>query len=183
VENYHVAWALQELADLLDLTGESPFKSRAYRIAARRIESLTDDLAELYREGRLTEIDGIGKSIAQQIGEYLETGTISLAQQLKAELPAGLFSILTVPGLGPRRVGQLYAELGITSLAELEQAAKERRIRRLKGLGVKVEDAILAGIARIANSESSGRMILNMASEQAAILRERLARHPLVSAV
>ncbi|NLY55837.1 MAG: DNA polymerase/3'-5' exonuclease PolX [Firmicutes bacterium] len=183
MENYHVAWALQELADLLDLTGESPFKSRAYRIAARRIESLTDDLAELYREGRLTEIDGIGKSIAQQIGEYLETGTISLAQQLKAELPAGLFSILTVPGLGPRRVGQLYAELGITSLAELEQAAKERRIRRLKGLGVKVEDAILAGIARIANSESSGRMLLNMASEQAAILRERLARHPLVSAV
>ncbi len=183
MENFQVAWALQELADLLDLTGANSFKSRAYRIAARRIESLTTDITVLYQEGRLTEIDGIGKAIAQKIGEYIETGAISAAQQLKRELPAGLFSILSVPGVGPRRAGQLYAELGITSLEELEKAAKQHKIRRLKGMGVKVEDSILAGIARITNSEAPSRMLLNLAQEHAEILKQRLARYPAVTAV
>ncbi|MBO8126838.1 MAG: DNA polymerase/3'-5' exonuclease PolX [Firmicutes bacterium] len=183
MKNYEVAWALQELADLLDLTGENSFKSRAYRVAARRIQALPKDISDLYREGRLTEIDGIGTAIAQKIGELLTTGEISLAQRLREQIPAGLFDVLTVPGVGPKRAYQFYRELGIDSLSKLKEAAKERKLRRLKGMGSKIESTVLAGIERIENPEKKRRLLLNTADYYGCLFKDRLAQHPQVTEV
>lgn len=180
MKNFEIAWALQELADLLDLSGENPFKTRAYRMAARRIEGLSEDVAKLYTQGRLTEIDGIGEAIAKKVGELLTSGQIGLSQRLKQEIPPGLFEVLAIPGVGPKRAHLFHRELGINSVEELKSAAKKRLLRNLKGLGNKAEAAILAGIRRLEDPESAGRMPLMIAQDYANLLKNRLQRAPEV---
>lgn len=98
MKNYEIAWILLEYADLLDLTGENPFKARAYRRAARQLEQLSQPVTELNRQGRLTEINGVGSTISNQIAELLATGSIAAMESLKKQVPSGLFTVLTVPG-------------------------------------------------------------------------------------
>lgn len=145
--NRDVANVLYEIAQLLEIQGVA-FKPRAYQRAAMNIEALGEDIEQVVREGRLDEIPGVGKAIAEKVTTFLETGKLAYLDQLRKELPKGLVELLTVPGVGPKSALRLEKELGIHSLKELESAAKAGRIRALKGFGEKSEREILDGIAQ-----------------------------------
>jgi len=144
--NYQVAWLLEEIGDLLEIKGEDPFKVRAYRRAAQVLRGWAEEVAQVAREGRLTEIPGVGKALAGKIEEILATGTCRALERLRQEVPPGLRQMLDIPGVGGRTVGIIWRALGITTVAELEAAAREHRLRTIRGLGAKKEEAILHGI-------------------------------------
>ena len=145
MKNAEVAKILYEIADLLEIEGVE-FKPRAYRKAAQNIESLSVDIEDLYRRGELEKIPGVGKSIAEKIKEYLETGKVKKLEELRQKIPVDIKSLSAVEGLGPRMIKILYEKLGVKNLDDLERVAKERRIRRLKGFGEKIERKILENI-------------------------------------
>jgi len=160
MSNAKIAAILYEIADLLELKGVE-FKPRAYRRAARSIETLGRDITDYYKENKLEEIPGVGKAIAKKIREIIETGELNYLKQLREELPAGLLQLMEIPEIGPKTAMRLYKELKITNLHELKKAAEEHRIRRLKGFGEKSEENILKGIRII--EQRSGRMLLGYA--------------------
>jgi DNA polymerase (family 10) len=133
----------------LDIKGENPFKVRAYEKAALVVESLSEPIEKVYREGRLTEIPGIGKSIAEKIAELIETGRLSYLEELEASIPAGVVELLKIPEVGPKTAWLVYEKLGIKSIEEMEKAAREGKLRQLPGLGPKTEENILKGIERL----------------------------------
>jgi DNA polymerase (family 10) len=140
--NAKVANVLREIAELFALK-EEYFKSRAYQKASQRIESLTDDIAEVYESGKLQEIQGIGKGIAAVIGEYLSTGTSSRLKTLQELFPAGVLELISVESIGPKIAMRLYEELGITSIKQLDEALHLGKIANLKGFGRKSEERLL----------------------------------------
>lgn len=142
-----------EIGDLLEIKGESSFKVRAYRQAARTIEKLPASLEAWAAEQRLEEISGIGKALAAKINEMLNTGQSTYLERLQQEIPAGLREMLLIPGLGIKSVRTIYEGLRITSLEELEKAAREREIRKLPGLGSKTELNILRGLEMLRAQE------------------------------
>lgn len=146
MKNLQLSWILREIADLLELKGDNPFKIRAYRNAAHQVEHLPIDIGELGAEGRLREIRGIGPALEKKIDEWLSTGQMTYYNKLREEVPPGLLDLLTIPGLGPRLVVTLHRELGIESIDDLETAARGRKVRQVKGIGGKTEMAILRGI-------------------------------------
>ncbi len=160
MKNQEIATIFYEIADMLDIKSDN-FKQRAYRFAARIIEELPEDLEKIWQRRGLTEIQGIGKAIADKIEEYFKTGEISLHKRLRSEIPQGVLDMLAVPGMGPKKVGFLYREVGISSLEQLEKAAKERRLRRLRGFGEKTEKNIIKGIEML--KRTKGRMLLGEA--------------------
>lgn len=139
---------LYEIGDLLELRAENRFKILAYRKAARSIESLREDIVQVCREGRLESIPGVGKAIAEKVEEYLRTGKIEAYDDLLSKTPHGLAELLQISGLGPKTIFLLHDKLGITSLDDLEKAAKEHRIRRLPRMGPTSETNILKSIER-----------------------------------
>ena len=145
--NQQIAQKFYKTADLLEIMGENPFRVRAYRNAARTIESLGRDLSEMVAQGEdLTKLPGIGKDLAQKIQEIIETGTFQKLKELEEEVPPGLIELLKVEGLGPKRIKTLYDTLGITSLEELREAAQKGEISKLPGFGKKLEQTILKGV-------------------------------------
>jgi DNA polymerase (family X) len=148
VKNREVAGLLYEMAELLELHAENRFKIIAFSKAARAIESLPEDISLVCREKRLQSIPGVGKAIAQKVEEYLKTGQIEAHQELLAKTPPGLVKLLQISGLGPKTVFMLHEKLNITNLEELENAAKEHRIRRLPRMGPTREANILKSIER-----------------------------------
>ncbi len=145
--NQQIAQKFYKTADLLEIMGENPFRVRAYRNAARTIESLGRDLSEMVAQGEeLTKLPGIGKDLAGKIREIIETGTFSKLKELEAKVPPGLIELLKVEGLGPKRIKTLYDTLGITSLEELREAAAKGQISALPGFGKKLEQTILKGV-------------------------------------
>ena len=140
--NAEVAATLEQIADLLEYQGENPFRVRAYRNAARTVGRLVESLAELRGRGELTEIEGIGADLAGKIATLLDTGSVPLLVDLRAVVPGVVFELMRVPGLGPKKVKLLVDELGIDSLAALDQACREGRVRGVKGFGAKTEAAI-----------------------------------------
>lgn len=144
MNNEQLASHFRELADLLELAGENPFKIRAYRGAVRTLRTetraMTDRLAEA--EEDLTALPGIGKELAAKIAELVETGRLQALDKARSALPEGLPALLRLEGLGPKKVRRLYDELGIDSLESLEQAINDGKIRQLKGFGEKSEQAI-----------------------------------------
>ena len=146
MENVDIAERLEHMGTLLQLTGANPFKSRAYDRAARTIRSLTEDVAELAREGKVGELKGIGDSIKTFITQTLENGESDDFKELSEKVPEGLFEILKLPGVGPKKVQKLWEELGITSLAELSYACNENRLVELKGFGKKSQAKITEAI-------------------------------------
>ncbi len=141
------AKVLEEIAVLLELKGENPFKSRAYYGAARIVEMIgEEELKRLVLEDKLKEVKGIGAAIDEKLKELILTGSLPYYDELKESVPAGLLDILKVPGLGPRKVRSLFEMLEITTLAELEYACRENRLVKLKGFGQKSQDNILEGI-------------------------------------
>ncbi|MFA5182417.1 MAG: DNA polymerase/3'-5' exonuclease PolX [Syntrophales bacterium] len=137
---------LDELALLLEMKGENPFKSRAYVNAARSLEALDDDLDHVVREGRLATIKGVGEAISKKIAELATTGELKYYDDLKVAIPAGHFEMLKIPGLGPKKIHNLYERLGIETIGELEYACQENRLLDLPGFGSKTQKKILAGI-------------------------------------
>ncbi len=146
MDRVEIADVLREIGVMLELRGENAFKVRAYSSGARALENLEEDLGVLIAEERLDQVSGIGKALAEKIVRLHETGELPLYLELKASLPAGLFDMLEVPGLGPKKIKAIYSELGITTLEELSAACSEGRVSALEGFGKKSEEKILSGI-------------------------------------
>jgi histidinol phosphatase-like PHP family hydrolase len=146
--NEAVAALLREYAELLVMTGGDQFRARNYEKAAKAVAGYPDDIGAL-PDSALTQISGVGSSIAGKIAEYRRTGTIAALDELRAQLPPGVLEIAKVPGLGPKKALQLSRDLGIASVADLEDAVRLGRLRRLSGFGGKTEERILRGITVI----------------------------------
>ena len=174
MKNQEVARILYEIADLLEIQGIE-FKPRAYRKAAQNIEGLGMDIEDLYKEGKLESVPGVGKSIAKKIEEYLKTGRVKKLEELKKEIPVDIESLMEVEGLGPKMIKVLYEKLGVKNLDDLEKVAKEKRIRHLKGFGEKTELKILEGI-EIARQRQH-RFILGYVLPEAKRIVEKLKPH------
>ncbi|HVO77478.1 MAG TPA: DNA polymerase/3'-5' exonuclease PolX [Methanomassiliicoccales archaeon] len=160
MRNAEVASIFYQIADLLDLEGVQ-FKPTAYRKAARSIESLSEDIADVRKRGELRKVPGVGEAIEKKIEEIVDTGHLAYLDELKEEYPAGLLQVMSVPDIGPKTAVRLYKELKVTNLADLKKAAQEHRIRELKGFGEKSEQSILHGIEIL--ERRSGRMLLGYA--------------------
>lgn len=159
MKNKEVAEQFYLIAQLLSLTDENPFKIRAYEKAAQVIESLPDAVEELAKNAeKLASIPGVGKSIAEKIVEYLNTGKIQRLEELKSKFPDGVLEMLKIPGLGPKRVRLLYEKLGIQDVQTLKEYAKKHMLRSLPGFGDKVEQNIIEGIELL--SVSGQRLLL-----------------------
>jgi DNA polymerase (family 10) len=152
VDNRQVEATLNEIAQILQLKGTNAFKIRAYENAARSIAQLQEDVNVLVAEKRLKKVRGVGKSIQEKVTELVETGELTYLEELREGIPQGLFEVLKVPGLGPKKVKALWDELGVTTLEELKTACDEHRIEGLKGFGKKSEENILKGLANLARA-------------------------------
>ena len=144
-----IARTLDKIGVYLELKGENPFKIRAYTNAARAIENLGEDLSALIEENRLNTIKGVGKALAEKIEILVKTGDLPYVRELEESIPAGLIRMLSVQGLGPRKVRVLHQKLGITTIGELEYACVENRLLPLKGFGEKSQKNILEGITHL----------------------------------
>ncbi|MBI4320267.1 MAG: DNA polymerase/3'-5' exonuclease PolX [Chloroflexi bacterium] len=161
MRNKEIAELLESIANLLELKGESIFRIRAYREAARRIESLPEDIAKVQEEGRLESIPGVGESIAAKIDEYLRAGHLRYLEELQGQVAPGLAELLQVPGIGPRRALTIFSNLGVSSIADLKRAAREHRLCKLPGVQEKSEQKILREIERL--QQRSRRLLLGVA--------------------
>ena len=139
---------LTDIATLLELKGENPFKTRAYQNAARAIGTLEEPLDKLIAENRLAGVRGIGDAINKKVIELVTTGKLGYYEDLKASIPAGFREMLTIPGLGPKKIKALHDHLKIDSVEKLEQACKEGKVAALKGFGEKTQTNICDGITR-----------------------------------
>ena len=148
MKNREIARMFEDIADILEIKEGNPFKIRAYRRAALNLQGFTRDLEELSHK-ELLDIPGVGEDLAAKIEEYLGTGAMSSYEQLKGEVPAGLFALLAVPGLGPKTAKTIYDSTGVASLEELERAAAEHRLAGIRGIQQKTEENILKGIAAV----------------------------------
>jgi DNA polymerase (family 10) len=142
MKNAEVAKVFQDIADLLELKGENPFKIRAYQRAVFSLEHLPQEVEELVGEGRLREVPGVGEAIAKKITELVTTGRLKYYEELKAEFPPGISALLEVPGIGPKTAMRLGKELDIKSLDELEAAIAEGKVASLPRLGEKTAENI-----------------------------------------
>jgi DNA polymerase (family 10) len=146
MDKHQVAAVLDEIGTLLELQGESPFRCNAYHNGARAIEQLEEDLATVVREGRLSSVPGIGDTLREKITTLVTTGRLPFYDDLRKKTPPGLFDILRIQGLGPKRVKTLYDKLQIDTLDKLAQACETGRVASLKGFGEKTQARILDGI-------------------------------------
>ncbi|WP_211308835.1 helix-hairpin-helix domain-containing protein [Kushneria indalinina] len=175
MQNADIARTLNRLANLLDIEGANAFRVRAYRSAAQAIESHPHALQEMVaRDEPLTELSGIGRDLAEKITELINTGHLSVLEEAEKRLPPGLLQLMRVSQLGPRRVRQLFEELGIDSLEALKKAAREGRINTLEGFGKKTEAGILKEAERL--DEAPPRTRLDEAHQAAADLIAWLER-------
>ena len=165
IENLKTAWILEDIARLLEIKGENVYKSRAYHRAGRAIVNLTEDITLLMKQGKLDDIPGVGENIAKKLKELLTTGSLAYYEQLKEEIPTGVVDITNIPGVGAKMAQLLYQKLGISTLEELEAAARAKKIRTLPGLGSKTELNILRGIDMLRSK--GGRVILSIADSLA----------------
>jgi len=154
VQNPDIARLFDEVADLLEIKEENPFRVRAYRNAARVVRDYPRPLAdEVRRNADLTEIPGIGEDLAEKIGQIVATGELPLHRQLARKLPAGLLDLLRIPGLGPKRVKLLYTKLKVKSAADLAKALDLGKVKKLAGFGPKMEQNIRAGLGQALHVE------------------------------
>ncbi|WP_136523921.1 DNA polymerase/3'-5' exonuclease PolX [Geomonas ferrireducens] len=174
MKNREIARIFDEIADIMEIRQDNIFKIRAYRRASLNLEGLNRDLAQMTHK-ELLEIPGVGADLAARIEEYLQTGSMAYYEQLKQEIPAGVFNMLAVPDLGPKTAKAIYDALQIASLEELEKAALDHRLTGIKGIKQKTEENILKGIQAVKRGRERqplGRM-LPAAEELVAALREK----------
>ncbi len=166
MDNYALAEIFDRIGSLLEIKGEVVYKYLAYRKAAESLRNSGQDASQLWREGRLTDIPGVGKAIAEKISELLSTGRLEFLEKLEAEVPPTLVELLEVPDVGPRKAAMFYKEAGIKTLDELESAARGGKLNGLPGIGEKTEQRILAGIEAV--RRRTRRMTLDTARGLAA---------------
>ncbi|OGW85261.1 MAG: histidinol-phosphatase [Omnitrophica bacterium RIFCSPHIGHO2_02_FULL_46_11] len=164
MDNKEIAQILEEIAELLEIKGENPFKIRAYHNGARVIEGLASDIAEFARSGKLREIKGIGEGLAEKITELVKTGKCKYHHELTKSLPAGILDLLQIPGLGPKRAKALFEKLKIKSVAELERACHENRLVDLDGFGEKSQAKVLEAIKH--HKKTEGYFLISQAKEE-----------------
>jgi DNA polymerase (family 10) len=182
IRNNDIADIFDAIADYLEIEGENPFKIRAYRNASRTIRGLGPELRDMLAAGEeLTDLPGIGKELAAKIVEILETGTAQALEKLKEKVPAGVIEMLKIPGLGPKRVGALYHELKIESLAALKDAAQAGRVQALPGFGAKTEQHIREAVEAL--SQRPARVGIAMASPPVESILNYLQQIPGVGEV
>ena len=145
MKNQEIAKIFNDIADLLEIKGENPFRIRAYRRAAQNIEGLAKDVAEISKDDLLT-VPGIGQDLAGKIEEYIRTGKLQFYEDLRKEVPVGLSALLSVPSLGPKTAKLLFEKLNIKDLETLEQLARDHKLTGLPGIKEKTEENILKGI-------------------------------------
>ncbi|HEX6867222.1 MAG TPA: helix-hairpin-helix domain-containing protein, partial [Candidatus Limnocylindrales bacterium] len=174
--NGDLARIFHQIGDMLELKGELVFKTVAYHRAADAIGRSPVDLASAYRSGDPPTIPGVGKAISDKIREIVTTGHMAVYDRLRAEVPPTLVEILQVPGLGPKTVRQLNAELGIETIDDLRRAAEEGRLRTVRGMSARTEALVLEGIARL--EVRFDRMLLSRAEEYVTGLIDGLAATP-----
>lgn len=150
MNNREITQRFADVADMLAIRGDNIHRVLAYRRAAEAIENLGRDVNQVYAEGTLTDIPGIGATLAEKIEEMLTTGSLAFYDRLAQEIPPSLVELLKVEGLGPKRVKQVYDVLGVTTLAQLSAAAQEGKLRDLPGMGAKSEEKVLKAIAALA---------------------------------
>ena len=176
MDKEQIAQIFAEIALLLDLKGENPFKARAYVNAARALEGMSEPLDKIIAGNRLAEVTGIGESIAKKICELVETGSLRYYEELKAATPPGLLQMLKVPGLGPKKIKALHDELGIKTIEELEAACIQGRVAKLKGFGEKTANNICEGIKR--HHAYAAKRLISDALPVAEALLEELRSNP-----
>jgi DNA polymerase (family 10) len=178
MRNAEIAEAFEELASLYELDGAVVYRVVAYRNAAKAIRDAGVSVEEMARQGRVEELSGVGKTIAEKIDALLDTGSIPSADKLKARIPPGLVEITRIPGLGPKRARLLYDELGVTSLDDLRRAAEQGRLKDVPGFGKKAEENVLAALAAGADGRPQPRVVLSQALGIGEELVGALRDHP-----
>jgi DNA polymerase (family 10) len=161
LNNRQLADTFTLIANLSEIKGEVIFKTLAYRKAAENLTGLSRDASEYWKEGKLREIPGVGEAIAEKIDELMRTGKLQFLEKLKKEVPESLADWLKVPSLGPKKIAMIWKARKITTLPQLEKAARGGKLRDLPGMGAKSEEAILAGLESL--SRRSDRLPLGIA--------------------
>ena len=172
ISNSELARIFNEIGDMLEILGEVVYKAVAYRRVADSVERYPDDVAALYRRGDPPKLPGAGAALTAKLAELAETGRLEYHERLRAQVPDGLLDILRVPGVGPKTVRLLNAELGIDSLDALRAAAEGGQLRAVKGLSERTEQNVLEGIGRI--ERRSTRLLVHEADALVASLVEAL---------
>ncbi|WP_420615830.1 DNA polymerase/3'-5' exonuclease PolX [Candidatus Palauibacter sp.] len=159
MENIEIVRVLGEVADLLEIQQANPFRVRAYRNAVRTINAHASPLRKLVEQGAdLTELPSIGKGLADNIRELVESGRLTMLEEMAAEIPPGLVELMRLPGVGPKKARKLWDELGVESIDDLEEVANEGRVAELPGFGLKTQDRILRGIRNYRTSTTRFRL-------------------------
>ena len=148
MNNRDLANTFTLIADLMEIKGENFYKTNAYRKAAENLLELSQDVKQIWEAGELESIPGVGKAISEKIDELLRTGELAFLNKLTAEVPASLAEVLQIPDLGPKKVKLFWEELGITTVAELEEAAKAGKLAELPGMGEKSQATCWRGSKR-----------------------------------
>jgi DNA polymerase (family 10) len=175
VTKAEVAETLQQIATLLELKDENPFKIRAYANAARSIEAWGGNLADLQDEEALAKIPGIGKAIAAKIKEVAATGSLKYLQDLQADFPAAILELFSIPGLGAKKIKALYEQLQISSIEQLQKACESGRVAQLPGFGEATQDKLCKAIGE--RSKHAGSFQLGQIANEAETLKNDLANH------
>ena len=154
--NTEVARLFQEMGDILEIKGEPPFRYNAYRTAARSVGNATERLDVLFEQGRLRELNGVGNALEAKIVEFLATGRMAAYERERREFPVALATLLQIPGLGPGRARTVYRELGVTTVNELEEAARTGRLKEVPGFGPKAVESLLVSLERLKQRSTRG---------------------------
>src|SRR5579859_3119974 len=160
--NREVADIFDNVADLLQLKGEIIHRVLAYRRASESIRELPRDVATVAAENKLETIPNIGSTLAEKITELLTTGKLDFFEKLKAEIPIGVVQVLHINGVGPKRAMQFYKELGLTTIPEVEAAARAGKLQNLSGMGAKSEQKIIEAIEALARRTDRVRIDVAM---------------------
>jgi DNA polymerase (family 10) len=175
--NATIAAAFDELGDLYELDGAVVHRVVAYRTAAKAVREASVSISALTREGKVTSLPGIGKTLEEKIRALIDTGTIPAADKLRAKFPPGLIDLTRLPGLGPKRARKLFDELGIDSLEALRQAADEHKLREVRGFGPKFEESVLEAFAAGVPEKAAPRVLLPKAIELGDAIADGLRAH------
>src|SRR5215212_1180940 len=183
MNNAEIALHFDELGDLYELDGAIVHRVVAYRNAAKAIRESTGSIAEMSRNGTVTSVPGIGKTIAEKIETLLETGQIPSAEKLKAKYPPGLIEVTRLPGFGPKKARKLFDELGVKSLDDLRAAVEQERLRDVPGFGPKAEENVRQALDAGLDPRTKPRLLLSKALDIADGLLLAIREHPAAERV
>jgi DNA polymerase (family X) len=183
ITNAQIAAAFEELADLYELDGAVQYRVIAYRNAARTVRDSSVSVMQLARDGKVTELPNIGKTLEEKLVALDETGDIPTLVKLRAKIPVGLISVMHLPGFGPKRAKRLYDEIGVDSLDALRAAVEDGRLRELRGFGLKAEENLRKVLAEHQEDGPARRVRLSRAVEAAEQVVEALRAHPAAERV